>query len=799
MNKLSQQFLAAVRTIGAGSAILAFALGLPLLGQETPAVSSSKDSSSGSVDTPSSTNNDKEPGRVYGNYRITQSITFGGRIADFSGNQSLWSTFINVRSGPRLLENNFDMRSVVRQGTLFDELSFHTFGFGGDPNNLTKVRLAKYRWYRFDAQFRRDRNYWDYDLLANPLNPPTSNPSVPLLQSPHLFATVRRLYDYTLTIRPESDFRVRLGYSRNSNAGPSFSSIKEGTEAQIFQNWRNTVNNYQMGADWKFARRTSLSYDQFLSFFKGDTDWQLAANPYTLSNGTAVDLGLPFNTAASQPCATPLLAGGVANPACNGFLAYNRKNDVRGSFPTEQLTLHSNYVKWLDVTARFNYTAGDSNVANSNEFYQGLSTRTRERQTLWTGPAGNTRVNVSANLGVTIRVNDKFRILNSFRWWDNRLPGRWSSTQSSLFGSSMLVAPNVFSPAACPPPYTAATCPQHSTNSGPDASVNLYANYFGQDTKTEQIDLVYDFNRRVGGRLGYRYRNRNITERSFSSLDQIFYPNNVRRGACADLTVPLNPDGSCEVVTEDGEDAVARINEHTGLAGLWLRPDDHWDIRFDLEFLTADTAFTRISPRRQQLFRTRVNYSPRPWARFSVSLDLLKRRNTTADVNHQLHNRNYGVSAVFMPEHGRWGLDLSYDFTEYYSATNICYVATPAPAGTPSCGAPFLLGNAFYGLDNNFGQFSAFLKPVKNLTVKAGYTVTRSDGNNLLLNPLAPIGPLRTWWQRPIAGLEYAFHPNWTGIFDYNFNNYREYSDPGPTAARNFRGNIVTLALRYAF
>lgn len=799
MNKLSLQFLSVIRTIGVGLAILAFALGLPALGQEVPGTSSSKDSSSGTVDTPSSTTNEEGAGRVYGNYRITQSITFGGRIADFSGNGSLWSTFVNVRSGPRLLENNFDMRSLQKQGTLFDEFSFHTFGFGGDPNNLTRVRLAKYRWYRFDAQFRRDRNFWDYDLLANPLNPATSNPNVPVLTSPHLFATVRRLWDYSLVLRPDSNFRVRLGYARNSNAGPSFSSVRGGTEALLFQNWRNTVDSYQGGFDWKFARRTSLSYDQYWLRYKGDTNWSLANTPYSLSNGTPVDLGLTFNTGANQPCTSPL-TGAFATPTCNGYIAYDRNNNVRGSTPTEQLSFHSNYVSWLDVSARFNYSGGTSDLDASSETFQGLSSRTRDRQFVWTGPARNSRVNVAADLGVTIRVNERFRIINTFRWWDNRLPGAWDPTQAGLFGTSLLVAPNVFTPATCPAPYTAATCPQHSSNSGPDASVSSYVNYFGQDTKTEQVEFMYDFNRHVGGRVGYRYRNRNLTERTFESLDQIFYPNTVRRGACADPTIPLNPDGSCEVVTEDSDGSTTQINEHTGLFGLWLRPNDQWRIQFDLEFLSADKAFTRISPRRQQLYRTRVYYAPKPWAQFSVSLDLLEKSNAVAEINHRLYNRNYGASATFMPENGRWGLDLSYAFTDYYSQTNICYVSTPAPVGTLNCSvSPYLAGLATYSLDNNFGTFTAFVKPAKKLRVRAGYTVTRADGANLILNPLAPSGPLKSWRQQPAAGLEYEFHPNWTGLCDYNFQGYREISAPGPTAARNFRGNIVTLAIRYAF
>ena len=44
-------------------------------------------------------------------------------------------------------------------------------GYGGDPNNASRLRMGKNKWYDFDAIFRRDENVWDHSLLANPLIP----------------------------------------------------------------------------------------------------------------------------------------------------------------------------------------------------------------------------------------------------------------------------------------------------------------------------------------------------------------------------------------------------------------------------------------------------------------------------------------------------------------------------------------------------------------------------------------------------------------------------------------------------
>ena len=60
------------------------------------------------------------------------------------------------------------MRSIDHNGLLFDTLSFSNFGYGGDPNDVTRLRIEKNKWYDFRMMFRRDKNFWDYNLSANP-------------------------------------------------------------------------------------------------------------------------------------------------------------------------------------------------------------------------------------------------------------------------------------------------------------------------------------------------------------------------------------------------------------------------------------------------------------------------------------------------------------------------------------------------------------------------------------------------------------------------------------------------------
>src|SRR5262249_23031161 len=97
----------------------------------------------------------------------------------------------------------------------------------------TLLNVSKGRIYDFHGSFRRYRQYFDYDLLANPLIPSESNPFVSLLNSPHSYNTVRRITDLNVTFAPLSRVSFRAGYNHNINQGPSYSSVHEGTDALL--------------------------------------------------------------------------------------------------------------------------------------------------------------------------------------------------------------------------------------------------------------------------------------------------------------------------------------------------------------------------------------------------------------------------------------------------------------------------------------------------------------------------------------------------------------------------------------
>ena len=718
----------------------------------------------------------------------------------------MFNTLVNEHEGPRLFGQTFSMRSETAVGQPFDDLFVNSVGWGGDPNNYLRMRVSKNDWYDFRATFRRDQDYFDFNLLANPLNPVSSTPAVAVDNSPHQFATRRRMSDVDLTLLPHSWISFRLGYSRNNMTGPSYTSMHEGTDAQLLQLWNTTANNYRLGVDFKLLKNTVLSYDQFLNYYKGDTGDQLNALPYALAGGKAVDLGLPFNTVATQPCATPLLAGGDVNPACNGYFAYTRFQASRNSFPTEQLSLRGNYFHRLEVTGSFNYSSGDVRLPVYSEFFDGLTTRSRLRTSQEGGSSIAHRINTGADAGVVLRVTDRLRVVDTFRFLNFRLPGVRDYAIGALFGATLLSTANVFDPATCPPPYTAATCPQHNSSSGADLTTVHDVNFLKQDLKSNTTELQYDLTRKISGRLGYRFQRRTIFQ-SVNDLQALtFYPVLPNRGACAGL--PL-VNGVCTTTAASSSADTAEINGHSLLAGISLRPSRELRANFDTEQFYADHSFARISPRKESRYRMSGTYTPVRWAVLGASANLLSNSNEDALTNYHGHTRNYGFNVSVNPR-ARFGVDLAYNYADVVQAGLICFNDTP-PTGVvlplvtnaSDCSgldpANPLLTDSYYENNTHFGTAAVMIKPAPRVTTRFGYSITSVGGKTPQFNILQPLGSLAYNYHQPVASVDVDMARNFGWHAGWNYYQYGEKDFVGPTLPRYFHANDVTLSLKYAF
>ena len=745
-------------------------------------------------------------GTNYGNYNVRQSAEFGWRLTDTTGSQPMQKTLVDMRDGGRLLEQTLEVRSLNHAGLLFDSLSFAGFGYGGDPNTAVRVRIDKDHWYTVTGSFRRNHNFWDYDLFANPLNPPTSKPAVPVNSSPHSFDVARRMEDVRLTLLPQSRARFRLGYSRNVMEGPATTTVHQsdrvGAEFLLFLPWSTKQETYQAGADFKFLPRTSISYDQFFERLRDGATATDRSFAYQLPNGVPYDLGLTFDTLNFQPCSKPIQNPATTPPTassvCAGATAYSKSSRYHATYPTEQLSFESSYFRDLDLSGRLSYSTAQMRLPAYSDLFAGYIPFSSQVQATGTGTARARRTSVNGDLGLTWAAGEHLQFSDFAHYVRFRVPGVGDLTESSLFATTAVGTPNTF--ATCKPPFTAATCPAHIANSPPDLSQLVLGGFLAQTLASNQAEARYDISRRVGARVGYRYEQRDIAAGSVALANELFYPTLPNRLDCAG--VKPQADGSCQVTTTTnlfGAPIIsALIHQHSLLAGLWATPWQALRLNVDFEGSNADQTFSRIDPRRSTQIRARASYRPRPWAEFSATANRADTSNGELNIDAASHHRAWSVNAALSPRKS-FTLQAGYNYVNDRSHDLICYT-TQTGTGLPCPGNPgFLLVKSFYGESLHFGNVALRWKPVKRVTAAASYDISRSVGSALLLNALAVSGPVDSLWHRPSASLAFDVTHRLTWRGSWGYYGYDENGAIGPTLSRDFNTTVGTLSLRYAF
>jgi len=707
-----------------------------------------------------------------GGYMIHQSIELAYRVSETTGSNQMYNTLVNLHTGPRVLEQTLSMQSATHKSLLFDNLSINSFGWGGDPDNGLRVRFDKNKWYDFRSSYRRDQNNFDYNLLSNPLNPATSSPSIPVISSPHTFETRRRMSDLDLTLLPQSTVSFRFGYWRNNMTGPSFSSVHEGTDASLFQSWNTTLNSYRLGADVKLLPRTVVSYDQFLDYYKGDTGWQLNPFAQALLPGTpgTVELGLPVDTGNKSPCAvnppaTSLIdpTGTLTNLACNAYFKYKRSDRIRTSMPTERLSLHSTYFRWLDFTASYAYSSANMDSLLS-AFFNGLSARNRIRQSVVNSTGSAKRISNVADFSATVHLSDHFRLVDTFRFWAYRIP------QSSISNETDWTVPGSGS---CAPPSCSLLIPISGTVQS--VTVTPSQSSFNQNLTTNQVELAWDVTQHFGGRIGFQYG------------DQVFL--NI-----LDLTT-------------GNEDRVV-VHQYTPLIGVWARTT-HLRFNFDLEHTNNSDAIVRIGPRKVARYRLQSSYTPKSWVVIGGSINLWEGSNGNNLIDYRGHDRNYGLTVSLM-QRERFGVDFAYNSNDYKQNAFVCFsdsdTSLPVVANAGSCVANGyndsnnpLLTYGYYTSSTNYGSGSVMFKPVARVTTQFGYSLTSVGGQTPQFNSLQPFGSLRYNYHQPFANIAVNIVDGLTAKAAWNYYQYGEKSFVGPTDPRYFHANNATLSLLWAF
>jgi hypothetical protein len=845
---------------------------------------------------------DESKGIDSGGYNIHQTIEFGYRSTNINGNMDTYNTFENLGSGFRLFDYSVDMRSLDHHGILFDDLSFSNFGYGGDPNNVSRLRIQKNKLYDFRVLFRRDKNFWDYNLFANPLNPaalntagslttgcyvgpPTtafpqgapaycSNPAVAQTTSVDSLYLTRRMQDYDLTLLPTSKVRFRMGYSRVRDQGPGTISTDGGTISAFDEIYNYTTNSYRMGIDVRMLPQTTISFDEILSYYKQDNAVMdnpavnpqnfnyILANPTGLGtpNGTPVDLGDIWSTqttAEALPCAAPIVTGttNTANPTCNGYLSYSQVGNPRNFMPTERLRFQSNYFKNFEMSGSLGYSTSDNVIPDFLESVNGYTSRTATRGSTTSGPADAKRVSVNADWTGEYSITDKFRILDSFRYDNWRIPGMWALDETNIYGTGypgltgLQQSQAVFNTANCPLDSNAVTCPYHAASSAADVISGMAASFLGENLKSNTLQLEYDFTNHISAHIGYRYTNQTIAQYSDTNdTESIYYPGGATatagndylaaRGSCALVAgvlpagCTLNADGSITYIAPAAAPptrALTTINEQVLLLGAVLRPTQTLRITGDLEWGYNDASYTRIDPRQVQSYKIHTNYRPKPWATVDGAVEIHENRDNVFTVNNLEHDRSYSF-ATMLTASPRLSIDFGYNYWNVFTQSLICFAysetsANPAPppatvtasafppgvpvlpTGTacPIAGASSPLGAlSTYASTDHFAHATVIWKVMKRVTTMTGYSGSFVRGNTIFLNPLTPTGTLDFNYQRPFASIAIDLGRGLTYKMTWNYYGFNQGANTSPFGLaaiplQDFNGSNATFAFRYSF
>ena len=725
---------------------------------------------------------------MMGNYMAHSSVELGGVIAEKNGSDAMWATMVNEGTGMRVTQPV--SRNALGQPAktpFFDTLSTASFGYGGEPNDVSYLKMSKGRLYDFSGNFRRDRNYFDYNLLANSLlstATPTNPPLIPEPDSLHIFNTVRRNTDALFTLFPISRVSFRVGYNHNTNEGPTYSTIHNGGDVQLLQWFRNALDTYTGGVDVKLARRTTLSYDQFFGLYRGDSSFQMAPTPFTLANGTPTSLGI--DTLAATTCGTGAnktaeVVNGIANPYCSQTLVQSQVAPTRTTFPTEQLRFSSHYWDRVAVVGRLAYSGDSMNVNNFNETFTGLLTRTYERQEIDTGGlangrlANNKRDNLNGDLSVEAELTKFLAVSDAVEYRDFRIEGNNSVVSQVWAGTAATPNLNVNTPLSSLTPVTTTTPNNYFLNQKIE-----------RNTLLATVTVVPEFKFSAG----WRFDNRNIVD---PGDDLTWHQNGLILGAV------VQPSHSF------------RFNVNYDSTNWTSANSD-----------TPTNTYTREAPNKTEHIKARATITPAKWINFAVTANDFSGKNDDPFVNHVEHNHDVSFATQIIPTE-TLSLDFNYAHDDVYSRTDLCYifVATstyPLPPGavgstgtclqtadnpggtlpTAPASSQLYLGTGHYDAPVTFFSGSLSYAPSKFFRFNGGARLTDTNGTAEMLNPLMVPGALQSKVISPYSDLMIHIAPQWSWHANWVHHGYAEQGGPGP-APRSFHGDVTTLSVIYAF
>ncbi len=373
-------------------------------------------------------------GENRGSYNVVQSWEFGYRLSEVGGNRGEYRSQVNYGNGVRLLGSNLIVHSKNGRNYWFDELVLTTQGLGNDPYESAQLRVRKNRVYEYDMTWRQNAYY---------------NPGLVVANGTHFRDTTYRWQDHDFTLFPERHYKVLLGYSRSTEAGPGLSSEQffdgRGDVIPFFTNIKREFNTYRLGGEVDF-HKIRLHVMRRWEFYKEDT-------PYFLNIPTRGD-----------------------NPADPTTLTqFARSEPYHGQTPGWLVNLFTQRKRFA-VNGRFTYAGGERNfVLNETALGTDRFLNNQNRQVIVSGTAR--RPVTTADGSMSLFATSKLTLVNNSSFANTRIDGN-----------------NYFQ--------------QYDFSSQTNNVLNFQ--FLGIRLFTNSTDLRYQFSKKISAYAGYHFSDRLI-------------------------------------------------------------------------------------------------------------------------------------------------------------------------------------------------------------------------------------------------------------------------------------------------
>jgi len=690
------------------------------------------------------TNAPVKTGDDAGGYTITSSIEFGYRGLSVSGDHNKYQSDLNYRTGPRLFDSTFLMRSRDGGG-LFDTGLVTATGWGGDPSGQLRLSFESPKWYRLEGTYRKF-NYFRYlNNFANPnwvFSP--ANFSVPPkpVTGEHGFNTETKMGDFDLTLLPKNRLiRFNIGYSPERYNGPAFTNYHlGGNEFNYPLNLKSRADDWRLGADGTL----------------GPIDWTLLQGFRRFRDDTSIDLGR-----------TP---GINLDPAKGQLTSFFHHEPSRGSVNFTRASIHTMVAKRLDVTARLVYSNSDSDFTFL-ENYSG--TNWNARVSGWPPTPPNSTPNTLnlgqynitgsserpswlGDIGVTWLATNKFRLSNTFKIED------FNISSDALFSDFFSLTR----------PSGVTTVTNTIGFSGLDAHTSTdYRKY------QNIVEGDYQFNARNAVHFGYRYGHRRVG-RTFEGFD-------------------FSSNGSIPPPTRSSSSDFEENNTHAVFGGFKVRPATNWTMFLDAEKGTADNVFTRIGNYDYTNIRFKTRYVPSK--DLSLDFGFISRDNANPSEIAGVSLNDFGVSsksrvftsAIDWTVNPRFSINTGYNYNWLNSnaVVNYFFDNIQHPEGR----SLYYVRNHFFFIDT-----TAILFP--RVSLFASYRINKDTGQGSRPDdprgtPGFLVSSYPNSFQSPETRLAIRLHRRLDWNVGYQYYNYNESAIVGPRP-QNYHAHLPYTSLR---